>query len=192
MHPLSIRTTGLPPVADSGPVGLRRPRLTVYRCSLPGLTGFTASRRAGPGHQRHLPGAVPTAPGPRAGIRSRYSGLRVQGTASSPSSTTEGHPTTACLARVKPPMLPIPTLYDGVDDANRTGDRHRPAVSGPLCPSLTRFASWLPVQRAEHVDKSFSGAARRFQRQPCWPNPRALDYLLAMPERSASPYFGSP
>ena len=95
MHPLSIRPFGLPSAASSSPVDLRRPRLTAYRCSLPGLTGFTASRRAGPDYQHHLPRSVPPEPGPRAGIRPRYSGLRVQGTASSPPSTTVGHPTTA-------------------------------------------------------------------------------------------------
>ncbi len=81
-------SAGLTLTANSNSVYLRHPKLTTYRCSLPGLTGFIAPRRAGPGHQRHLSGAVPTTPRPRAGIQPRYSGLRVQGTASSPSSTT--------------------------------------------------------------------------------------------------------
>ncbi len=102
VHPPSISATGLTPAANSSPVYLRRPRLTTYRCSLPGLTGFAASRRAGPGYQRHLPRTVPAAPRPRAGIRPRYSGLRVQGTASSPPSTTNGHRTTFPVALVKP------------------------------------------------------------------------------------------
>jgi len=101
VHPLSIRSVGLPLTAGSNPDCLRRPRLTTYRCSLPGLTGFAASRRAGPGDQRHFSGAVPTAPRPRAGIRPRYSGLRVQGTASSPSSTTASHAITAAEGLVK-------------------------------------------------------------------------------------------
>ena len=95
VHPLSIWSTGLSSVASSDPVYLRHPRLTVYRCSLPGLTGFAASRRAGPSHQRRFPRTVSAVPRPRAGIRPRYSGLRVQGTASSPSSTTASHPITA-------------------------------------------------------------------------------------------------
>jgi len=101
VHPLSIWSAGLPPTANSGPVYLRRPRLTAYRCSLPGLTVFAASRPAGPGHQRHLSETVPAAPRPRAGIRPRYSGLRVQGTAGSPSSTTGGHPITRPPVPVK-------------------------------------------------------------------------------------------
>ena len=92
---------GLPPTASSDSVCLRRPKLTTYRCSLPGLTGFAAPRRAGPGHQRYLPRAVPTVPRPRAGIQPRYSGLRVQGTASSPSSTTTGYAITAAHPGVK-------------------------------------------------------------------------------------------
>ena len=75
--------------------------ITTYRCSLPGLTGFMASRRAGPDHHHHLPEAVPRVPGPRAGIRPRYSGLRVQGTASSPPSTTVGHRITSARGPVK-------------------------------------------------------------------------------------------
>ena len=101
VHPLSIRSAGLSLAANSDPVNLRRPGLTTYRCSLPGLTGFTASRRAGPGHQHCLPRTVPAAPRPRAGIRPRYSGLRVQGTASSPSSTTVGHVITITSGPVK-------------------------------------------------------------------------------------------
>ena len=105
VHPLSIWSTGLSPVASSNPVYLRHPRLTVYRCSLPGLTGFAASRRAGPSYQRRFPRTVPAVPRPRAGIRPRCSGLRVQGTASSPSSTTASHPTTApngCVKMIGP------------------------------------------------------------------------------------------
>ena len=101
VHPLSIRTSGLTSVASSNPVDLRRPRLTTYRCSLPGLTEFAASRRAGPDYQHYFPGTVPAAPRPRAGVQPRYSGLRVQGTASSPSSTTAGHGSTRGLRGVK-------------------------------------------------------------------------------------------
>jgi hypothetical protein len=88
VHPLSIRPHRLTLTANSNPVCPRRPKLTTYRCSLPGLTGFMAPRRAGPGPQRRLSRAVPAEPRPRAGVQPRYSGLRVQGTASSPSSTT--------------------------------------------------------------------------------------------------------
>jgi hypothetical protein len=46
-------------------------------------------RRTGPGLQHHLPGANPENARPGAGIKPRYSGLRVQGTATSPSSTAK-------------------------------------------------------------------------------------------------------
>jgi hypothetical protein len=80
--------TGLPPPAGSGQVFPRRPKNSTYRCFLPDLTGFAAPRRVGPSLQRHQSLGSPCSPRPRAGIRPRYSGLRVQGTASSPSSTT--------------------------------------------------------------------------------------------------------
>src|SRR3990170_6507443 len=88
VHPLSIPAPracpdsrlqlGLPaapeayylPLLPSGPDGVRS----------------ASPRRAG--SSTLLIRAVPTAPEPRAGIQPRYSGLRVQGTASSPSSTT--------------------------------------------------------------------------------------------------------
>ena len=41
--------------ASSSQASLRHPKVTAYRCFLPDLTGFTASRRARPSHQRRLP-----------------------------------------------------------------------------------------------------------------------------------------
>jgi hypothetical protein len=102
VHPLSIRHRRLTLIANSDSVCPRHPKLTTYRCSLPGLTGFVAPRRAGPGPQRRLSKAVPAELRPRAGVQPRYSGLRVQGTASSPSSTTASYPITAARRAVKP------------------------------------------------------------------------------------------
>ena len=85
------RRTGssvLPTPASSGQVCLRHPRGTAYGCFLPDLTRFTGSRRAGPNLPHRTMPAVTEALSPQGGIRSRYGGLRVQGTASSPSSTT--------------------------------------------------------------------------------------------------------
>ena len=101
VHPLSILRCRLTLTTSSNPVCLRHPKLTTYRCSLPGLTGFVAPRRAGPGPQRRSSVAVPAEPRPQAGVRPRYSGLRVQGTASSPSSTTANYPITAAHCAVK-------------------------------------------------------------------------------------------
>jgi len=63
------------PLLPSGPDGIHR----------------LSSRRTRP--STLLDGSSPRIPGPRAGVRPRYSGLRVQGTASSPSSTTARHAT---------------------------------------------------------------------------------------------------
>src|SRR3990172_4774610 len=99
VHPLSISAPracpdsrlrlGLPaapeayylPLLPSGPDGVRS----------------ASPRRAG--SSTPLFRAVPTTPEPRAGIQPRYSGLRVQGTASSPSSTTA-----VILSRVRAPL----------------------------------------------------------------------------------------
>jgi hypothetical protein len=78
----------LPEPVSSNQVALRRPEVAIYRCFLPDLTGFIGFCRAGPSLQRHFSPAVSRDPEPQGGVRSRYSGLRVQGTASSPSSTT--------------------------------------------------------------------------------------------------------
>ena len=72
----------------SSQVAPRHPRPSAYRCFLPDLTGFAASRCVGPGYRRRQATMVVGWRGPRPGIRPRYSGLRIQGTASSPPSTT--------------------------------------------------------------------------------------------------------
>ncbi len=59
-----------------------------YRCCLPTLAGFAGNHCIGPGFQRRPVVCSPTSP-PRRGIRPSYSGLLVQGTATSPSSTTK-------------------------------------------------------------------------------------------------------
>src|SRR4249919_903203 len=59
VHPPSIRPFGLAALASSGPVALRHPKLTTYRCFLPDLTGFVALRRVGPGPQRCSAQPVP-------------------------------------------------------------------------------------------------------------------------------------
>lgn len=77
----------LPAGSDQAPP--RHTEHSAYRCYLPVLTGFTDIRCAGPSHLRHLTGPGPKRKRPRVGVRPRYSGLRVQGTATSPSSTTK-------------------------------------------------------------------------------------------------------
>ena len=74
-------------VDDSGQALPRHPQYLVYRCFLPDLAGFTRLRRVGPNLQYRQPLTAAHQPGLKRGIQPRYSGLRVQGTASSPSST---------------------------------------------------------------------------------------------------------
>ena len=74
--------------AGSGQALLRHPRGTAYRCYLPVLAGFTGSCRVGPNPPHHSTPVVQVIAYPRGGIRPRYSGFRVQGAATSPSSTT--------------------------------------------------------------------------------------------------------
>ena len=106
--PCRISLPGLPRPASSDQAPLRRPGGTTYRCFLPDLTGFVGSCRAGPGPQRRFSSAVPESAEPRGGIRPRISGFRVQGTASSPSSTTA--------------VMMIPHGWKKVKLATRAGD----------------------------------------------------------------------
>ncbi len=64
-------------------------KLPIYRCSLPGLTGFISFHCAGPDRRRHLLKPDPKRTGRMTGVQPCYSGLQVQGTANSPSSTTK-------------------------------------------------------------------------------------------------------
>ena len=74
--------------SGSGQAPLRHPRGAAYRCYLPVLAGFTGSCRVGPNPPHHSTPVVRVIAYPRGGIQPRYSGFRVQGAATSPSSTT--------------------------------------------------------------------------------------------------------
>ena len=73
--------------SGSSQVAPRHPKAVAYRCFLPDLTGFTDLRCVGPDFQRRAISWEAEARRPRPGIQPRCSGLRVQGTASSPPST---------------------------------------------------------------------------------------------------------
>ncbi len=88
VHPLLIPPRSLLCQTDSSQATLRHPETSIYRCFLPDLTGFIALRRARPNLQHRPDKTVPRGKRPREGIQPRYSGLRVQGTAGSPPSTT--------------------------------------------------------------------------------------------------------
>ena len=79
-------TTNVPCAASSDQVNLRHTRGFAYRCFLPDLTGFTSSRCTGPSLQRHFRKNWLYSIMPGAGIKPCYSGLQVQGTATSPPS----------------------------------------------------------------------------------------------------------
>ncbi len=66
---------------------LRHTKIFTYRCFLPDLTRFMSFRCVGPNCQHHLHEADLTIKESGPGIQSCYSGLQVQGTATSPSST---------------------------------------------------------------------------------------------------------
>ena len=87
-HPLLILPPDVQRPASLGQAALRHPGRSPYRCFLPDLTGFGVPCRAGPSHQHQTINAVSGGTRPGGGIQPRCSGLRVQGTASTPSSTT--------------------------------------------------------------------------------------------------------
>lgn len=75
-------------VHGSAQVTLRHTEMTTYCCFLPDLTGFMGFCCAGPVRQHQFLEADHKIATPQMGIQPRYSGLRVQGTANSPPSTT--------------------------------------------------------------------------------------------------------
>ena len=75
-------------VACSGQADPRHLGETAERCFLPDLTRFAGSQCAEPDRQRCVREPRPRKTRPSGGVRPRYSGLRVQGTASSPPSAT--------------------------------------------------------------------------------------------------------
>ncbi len=80
---------GVTPAVNSSQARLRHMKLPTYRCSLPGLTGFISFHCAGPGRLHHLQKPDPKKKCLTMGLRPCYSGLQVQSTANSPSSTTK-------------------------------------------------------------------------------------------------------
>src|SRR3990170_7433011 len=88
VHPLSIRAPQACPGSQLR-LGLPAAPEAYYLPLLPsGPDGVRSASPRRAGSSTPLARTVPTAPGPRVGVQPRYSGLRVQGTASSPSSTT--------------------------------------------------------------------------------------------------------
>ena len=76
-------------VVNSNQATLRHTEVAAYRCFLPNLTGFPGFRCARPGFHCHLQRADPTGKKPLKGIKPCFSGLQVQGTATSPPSTAK-------------------------------------------------------------------------------------------------------
>jgi hypothetical protein len=81
---------GLPGGISAAGSGLAPPThkgASAYRCFLPDLAGFTDVQSRGTRPSTPRTPANPHKVAPRAGVQSRYSGLRVQGSATAPSST---------------------------------------------------------------------------------------------------------
>jgi len=78
---------GVTMIVSSDQAPLRHMEGLPYRCFLPDLTGFESFHCAGPSHLHHLSKPDPTGKRPLEGIQPHCSGLWVQGTATSPSST---------------------------------------------------------------------------------------------------------
>ncbi len=74
---------------NSNQVPLRHTRVLIYRCFLPDLTGFISSHCAGPNSPRHLYRAVFTIRCRRQEFNPAIADCRLQGTATSPSSTAK-------------------------------------------------------------------------------------------------------
>ena len=72
---------------NSNQADLRHPKRFAYRCFLPDLTEFAILCCIGPGFHRYLFQSDLEKIRPQVGIRPCCSGLQVQGTANSPSST---------------------------------------------------------------------------------------------------------
>lgn len=72
---------------SSSQASSRHTPMTAYRCSVPRLTRFTGRYCARPGCQHHLHAPAVQIKRLNRGIHPRYSGLRIQGTATSPVST---------------------------------------------------------------------------------------------------------
>src|SRR4030065_604836 len=101
VHPLSIRAPRACPDSQLQ-LGLPAAPEAYYLPLLPsGPDGVRSASPRRAGSSTPLSRAVPTAPAPRAGVQPRYSGLRVQGTASAPSSTTAGYGITPSRTPVK-------------------------------------------------------------------------------------------
>jgi len=86
---LDSQTGKLPLPASSSQATLYHTGDATYRCFLPDLTGFIVSSCIEPDYQHRSAKTSLASRKPQAGIQPRYSGFRVQGTASSPPSTAQ-------------------------------------------------------------------------------------------------------
>ena len=135
----------LPAGSDQAPP--RHTEHSAYRCYLPVLTGFTDIRCAGPSHLRHLTGPGPKRKRPRVGVRPRYSGLRVQGTATSPSSTTK-------LSRDLPARC-CPCHVPGLAPASPPCHNGAPPTHGGYEPLASLLKRSLMMSRRRRFDTAY-------------------------------------
>ena len=89
-HPRSPEVSGLStPVRNSGQITYGTRMNMVYRCYLPVLTGFARIRRIGPSRQRPSPALNVFHDRLTREFNPAIAGCRLQGTATSPSSTAD-------------------------------------------------------------------------------------------------------
>ena len=149
VHPVSTCIPWLTRTASSSQATLRHPESTPYRCFLPDLAGFEGFRRAGPSFRRRLPEAVPRNHRPQEGIQSRYSGLRVQGTASSPFSTTRPD----VIRRLSECQIKRRRGWDSNPRRIAPHTISNRAESAALAP--LRVAAWRIIASAREIAKTF-------------------------------------
>ena len=168
VHPSSNAAMRLPSSANSTQATPWRPKLSTYRCFLSDLTGFGSAPPHGTQASTPLSAASLHGERPRTGIQPRYSGLRVQGTASSPFSTAlspySARTRTVNLAGARAPGPPKPETGRLGRPRSRSRQARavarRPAIgrrSGSLVPSGDGIAVERGSITAQRRERSAAG-----------------------------------
>ena len=166
--PCTLRRPGRPRahgVPGSDQAVPRHPAISAERCFLPDLTRFTRRRCAGPDPQRRAPRRLRERR-PRVGIQPCWSGLQVQGTASSPPSTArlmiagDAYPAVHSEEHTMDQRITLITV--GVADLERSLRFYRDGLG------------WTPSSASMDGSSSPSssctgGSCSRCGRDTCWP-----------------------
>ena len=159
-----------------------------------GSGGFTGCRRAGPGPQHRAPRVGALTNRPRVGIQPRSSGSRVQGTASSPPSTTTPEYTRIVQSpeswrrgrdSQRTARGNLPPSVSGTESSFKAADRPpKFAIIHPRCyTGLKSFRSGRPVR--DHLPTRFGPPVIQVPKPR--PRPPAI-WGLGRPEPPVEPY----